>query len=114
MIIDTFNRINNVSVSSSKNDILSINVRGKNICLTGDFDLGTKEQVQDILNSCGAICKTSVTKKTDFLIIGSKGSEFYKYGNIGLKYEKALELQKQGLDINILKENEIFKTAITI
>ncbi|MGN1412348.1 MAG: exonuclease domain-containing protein [Oscillospiraceae bacterium] len=115
IIINKFNQVNNISVPiDNNNDTLLINVRGKIICLTGDFNFGTREEVQIELTNHGAVCKSSVTKKTDFLITGSQGSQDYKFGNVGTKYKKALELQQQGIDINILKENEVFKTAITV
>lgn len=80
---------------------------GKQICLSGEFELCTKSEFTSKLLSIGGIVKNSVTSKTDFLIVGSKGSERYNFGNYGTKVKKALELQEKGKHIKIIKEEDM-------
>ena len=77
------------------------------ICLSGEFELCTKSEFTSQLISIGGIIKNSVTSKTDFLIVGSKGSERYNFGNYGTKVKKALELQENGKHIKIIKEEDM-------
>ena len=83
------------------------NFSGKIICLSGDFRFGSKKTVEDILAKVGGTCKSSVTKKTSYVIVGSNGSADWTCGNYGTKIKKALELQAQGVEIQIIKEEEL-------
>lgn len=85
------------------------NISEKNIVLTGDFKVGKRNEIKSFLEDNGASVKNSVSGKTNYVIIGSLGSEDWKFGNYGEKVEKALELQSKGKDIKIIKEEEFFK-----
>lgn len=80
----------------------------KTICLSGEFEKGSKNEVTEILTSAGATVVTSVTKKVDYLIVGGCGSDAWSCGNYGTKVKKALEMQAKGHCIKILKECEAF------
>lgn len=80
---------------------------GKAFCLTGEFEFGDRSQVASSLCKKGGISVSGVTKKTDFLIVGSKGSEAWSNGNYGTKVKKAMELQEKGVSIQIVKEQDI-------
>lgn len=54
----------------------------------------------------GGIVGKSVTKKTDYLIVGELGSDMWSSGNYGSKVKKAMELQEKGSTIVIVKEGE--------
>lgn len=79
----------------------------KTICLSGDFEYGAKKEIEDIFIKSGAICRSSVSKKTDYVVVGSCGSSNWSCGNYGSKIKKALELQSQGCEIKIIKEEEL-------
>ncbi len=85
--------------------IFSLDVSGKNVCLTGDFLCGGKEDISQMLIQQGAIMSENVTKKTDVLIVGGMGSEAWKYGSYGGKIKKAMELKSGGSVIQIIHEN---------
>ena len=78
----------------------------KTICLSGEFEKGSKNEVTEILTSAGATVVTSVIKKVDYLIVGGCGSDAWSCGNYGTKVKKALEMQAKGHCIKILKECE--------
>ena len=87
-------------------DIKSIS--GKKICLSGDFEKGTKSEITAILLDYGANVLSSVSKKTDMVLVGNKGNSTWVSGNYGTKIKKAMELREQGMDISIIREDDLF------
>ena len=88
----------------------TLDVTGKNVCLTGTFCCGSKKQVSDTLTEMGAVICNSVTKKTDIVIVGGQGSDAYAFGNYGAKVQRAMELKEAGQQIEIISEADFFKT----
>lgn len=86
----------------------ALDIRGKNVCLTGEFDCGSKSSVAEKLISLGARICASVSKKTDILLVGGQGSSAWCAGNYGTKVKKALELQEKGFGILIMRESDFF------
>jgi DNA polymerase-3 subunit epsilon len=84
-----------------------LDISGKTFCLTGEFEFGDRSAVEAALSQKGGIPVVSVTKKTDYIIVGSKGSDAWSNGNYGTKVKKALELQEKGLPVQIVKEQDI-------
>ncbi len=84
-------------------------LEGKHIVLTGDFAIAPKSQVEQQLKESGAIVQGSVSSKTDTVIVGKLGSPAWKMGTFGGKVEKAMQLQGKGYNIQILKEEDVFK-----
>lgn len=72
---------------------------GKTVVATGKLNNYTRDGIQMKLLSLGAIPSDSVTKKTDYLIVGE---------NAGSKLEKA-----QNLGIRTLSETEFENMLIT-
>lgn len=81
-------------------------IRGKVFCLTGEFRAGGRSQVEAYFVSHGGIAGKSITKKTDYLIVGELGSDLWSSGNYGSKVKKAMELQEKGGSIVIVRESE--------
>ena len=86
----------------------SIELSGKSICLSGEFDYGSKESVATLLIEKGASIQSSVTRKTSILVVGGQGSSAWSSGNYGSKIKKALELQSKGIEIMIIREADLF------
>ncbi|MGE4282404.1 MAG: BRCT domain-containing protein, partial [Clostridia bacterium] len=82
-------------------------IEGKTFCLSGEFEYGEKAAVQEILSQKGGIPVNGVTKKTDYIIVGSKGSDAWCAGSYGTKVKKALEMQEKGMPIQIVKERDL-------
>ena len=80
---------------------------GKIVCLTGEFRFGSRDAVTEVLKNRGVTVSSSVTSKTDYLIVGGEGSTAWACGNYGSKVKKALELQDKGKTIKIIRE-EVF------
>lgn len=68
---------------------------------------GSKQEVQERLSEIGATVVSNVTRKTDILLIGEKGSDSWACGTYGTKAKKAIELRSKGYPIMILKEKDV-------
>lgn len=84
-----------------------IDFDGKTFCLTGEFKTATKQEISKRLQDLGAIEKTGVSSKIDYLIIGGVGSDAWKFGKIGGKQAKAQELNEKGANIKIIDEDSL-------
>ena len=82
---------------------------GKLFCLSGNFEHGSKKDIEKMITDRGGSCKGTVNKTTDYLVVGGAGSERWTMGNFGSKVEKALKMQDEGLPIKILGETEFLK-----
>lgn len=89
-----------------------IDVEGKNVCLTGNFARAARSDVEVQLRQKGAVIKTAVSGKLDYLIVGSLGNAEWQQGNYGAKIKKAMELREAGSPINIVEENNFFKALV--
>lgn len=83
----------------------------KHVCLTGEFEYGSKKAVEELILKLGGIIDKSVKKATTYVVVGSLGSDAWKTGNYGGKIQKAMELIDKGQDLSIVEEKE-FITAI--
>lgn len=79
---------------------------GEVVCLTGDFDYGSKDKVAAFIVKHGGSVSSSVTRKTTVVLQGNKGSEAWSHGSYGTKIEKAIERKNTRDDILILKEDK--------
>jgi DNA ligase (NAD+) len=68
---------------------------GKTFVLTGSLTNITRDEARDKIESLGGITTNSVSKKTDYLIVGDSP---------GSKYQKAMEL-----NIKIINEDEFIE-----
>ncbi|MCG3149507.1 MAG: DNA ligase [Verrucomicrobiae bacterium] len=68
---------------------------GKTVVVTGTLEKFSRDQAKDVLRQAGANVTDSISKKTDYLIVGT---------DAGSKLEKA-----QKLDVKILSEAEFIK-----
>lgn len=83
-----------------------MDLKGKVVVLTGDFRKGSRSEITKELEGLGIIVAKGVTKKTNYVIRGSLGSEAYAFGTYGSKVRKAMEL-----GIPVLTEDNIFNAG---
>ncbi len=86
----------------------NIRLAGQLVCLTGDFTHGTKGEIEELLTAKGAQVIPRVTQKLNYLIVGSLGSDMWVTANYGTKVKKVLELQENGIPVQIIKEDDLF------
>ena len=83
-----------------------MDLNGKVVVLTGDFRKGSRSEITKELEGLGIIVAKGVTKKTNYVIRGSLGSEAYAFGTYGSKVRKAMDL-----GIQVLTEDNIFNAG---
>lgn len=82
-------------------------VEGKNICLTGNFEYGSKMEVGHYILERGGFIENTVKKSTDILLVGTLECQAYSNGTYGNKVIKAIEYNQKGCSISIVKEKDL-------
>lgn len=80
-------------------------------CLTGEFTHGSRSQMTDALVMAGGIPRTSVNKKTDYLVVGSLGNPCWAYSCYGRKIEEAMKLRHEGCKVMIIREDDFWEAV---
>ncbi len=82
--------------------------KDKRFVLTGSFTQVSKKIVSEYITNNGGTISSSVSGKTDFLIVGSEAEPAWKHKGYGTKIEKALSLLNgDSPKIQIIKESLI-------
>jgi NAD-dependent DNA ligase len=76
---------------------------GMTYCFTGTFSFGQRKHCEEAVIARGGCC-ASLTKKTDFLVIGAYATESWKHSSFGNKILKAVEMKSAGAPISIVAE----------
>lgn len=72
-------------------------------CFTGTFNFGGRRQCEEEVKSRGGEC-SSLTRRTNVLVIGVYATESWKHSTFGHKVMKACEMRDQGVPISIVTE----------
>ena len=108
-LINTLEKAVNPVENSAESVTEDFDLIDKAVCLTGEFESFSKSELINKLENIGVIVKKDVSSKVNYLIVGNIGNENWSCGNYGNKVKKALEYQKKGKDIKIIKEGELMK-----
>ncbi|QPJ98929.1 BRCT domain-containing protein [Enterobacter mori] len=86
-----------------------INLEGKVFCLTGVFLAGKRSHVEDIVKRSNALISNTVTKKIDYLVIGTLSSRDWRFSSHGRKIEKAVSYRdNDGVSLKVISEEMLF------
>ena len=105
LLLDKFTEFTNPACSTCES-ISSI--ADKHFVLTGEFSYGSRSSVEEYIQAKGGIIDNTVKKATDFVIIGSLGSQAWKNGTYGGKIKKAMELKDKGCNVELVAEEDFF------
>lgn len=75
-------------------------------CFTGEARSLTREQLSQLARDRGGTVVKGVSKKINYLVVGSEGNPCWKYACYGLKIEKVMNLRRDGHAILIVHEND--------
>lgn len=85
-------------------DKCHIALRDASLCLTGEFIFGTRNKCESITTQFGATTHGTVTRRIDYLVVGTKVSPNWAHTSYGRKIEQAVALQQEGHSIRIISE----------
>jgi DNA polymerase-3 subunit epsilon len=86
----------------------------KYFVLTGMLASMERPQAEDLIRSLGGRLSDTVSQKTDFLVVGSKGNRAWKNGSRGVKIDNAETLHRNGGKVQIVSEETFLRaTAIS-
>jgi NAD-dependent DNA ligase len=91
----------------------SLLFEGKNFVFTGVMAFGPRKECQQLVTDKGGILGGAISKKVDYLIVGSVGSEQWRHASYGTKILKAVELREAGAPIAIVSEDH-WQSAILV
>lgn len=78
---------------------------GRSFCFTGVFEFGSRADCHEAVLERGGEPAKGVTKKLDYLVIGSVGSDFWRHSSFGTKILKAAQYCEEGARIAIVSES---------
>ena len=93
-----------ISISGLCTSEPNVTFKDNTFCITGVLKRGTREILQKDIRALGGIPTDSITKKTDYLIVGDNGNPAWAFSCYGRKVEKALSLRKEGHTIVLIHE----------
>ena len=73
--------------------------------LTGRFAFGPRRDCERQVENLGGRCETSITKRTNYVVIGTFGSRDWVHTSFGRKLEKAVKYRADGLPLSIVGED---------
>lgn len=87
--------------------------RGKKFAFTGLTAFAPRHECMKIVEDLGGINSKNVTLDTNFLVVGTIASEFWKHSTHGLKIKKAMGYRDQrNLNIAIINEDHWLSFAL--
>ena len=78
--------------------------RGQSFLFTGTCAYGTRKDCHAVIRGLGGIVKNTVSRKLDYLVIGSYVTDSWAHETFGRKIEKAMAYRDQGVPIRIVAE----------
>ena len=106
------NELNNLRERYTVDGICSthpeITFPGRLFCFTGKSSRMSRAEIAEVICAHGGEFKSSVQKKTNYLIVGDDGNPCWAYSCYGRKVEQANALRKEGVDIIIIHENDFW------
>lgn len=85
-----------------------VEFEGKNFCLSGNFEHGSKQAIKKMIEDRAGCVVESVTKKCSYVVVGGCGNENWAMGSYGSKVKKAKDMQAKGLPIVVIGEEDLF------
>lgn len=92
-------------------DLLSLSFDQKSFVITGDIEGYSREELSQIIIERGGNCKTAVSKKVDFLIVGMQNQKVIK-NKFEIKSEKIIKaerLRNEGFPIKIISDEDFLQ-----
>lgn len=84
---------------------------GKSFLFTGTCVFGSRRECQQVVESMGGLISGSVTKKLDYLVLGTYVTDSWIHESFGRKIEKAMAYRDCGVPLSIVTEAHWLEAA---
>lgn len=81
---------------------------GRVFCFTGQASMPRRE-LAEIVTARGGIVRKDVSGRTDYLVVGHRGSRYWLHRRYGRKIEAAIKYQRRGSGIAVVRERVFWK-----
>ena len=81
---------------------------GKLFCFTGESYRAKRAEFVETITQLGGKARSSVSAKTDYLVVGNAGNPCWAYACYGRKIEEAVNLRKEGASVVIVNETDFW------
>lgn len=85
-----------------------ITFEGKLFCFTGESYRAKRAEIVETIARLGGKARSSVSAKTDYLVVGNAGNPCWAYACYGRKIEEAVNLRKEGASVVIVNETDFW------
>lgn len=85
-------------------DDVEVVIDGRRFCITGVLEFGQRRHFQERLEACGGIVQKSVSSKTDFLVVGMKGSAAWMSDRYGTKIDEVMQYRERW-QVRVIRES---------
>jgi hypothetical protein len=89
-----------------------IEFEGKKFAITGASDRLNRSEFEDRIAGLGGVPHPRVTKDLDYLVIGASGNPCWAYACYGRKVEMAMKLRREGSQLMIIHENDLWDAIL--
>lgn len=101
--------VDGLSTKLPLDNTAEVSVENKTFCLTGVFLAGKRAYVEDLIKKNNGLISSGITKRIDFLVIGTLSSRDWKFSSHGRKIEKAVSYRDdEGAKLKIISEEMLF------
>jgi len=84
-----------------------IEFEGKTFCFTGRCQNGQRDKLEAMVREQGGITRSGVSRKLDYLVVGSDGNPCWAFACHGRKIEKAMRYRKEGVRLMLINEHDL-------
>ena len=87
----------------------SVQFENKTFCFTGGMEQLKRTKAEREVRSRQGLSQKSINSNLDYLVVGSKPSPAWKYGDYGTKINKARSLINEGAKTQIIPESKFME-----
>jgi hypothetical protein len=98
------NEITDITISGICTVDPQIEFQNKTFCFTGALQRASRSEISKEVERLGGRVTNSISKKTDYLIVGDNGNPCWAFACYGRKVEKAISLRKDGHNVSLIHE----------
>lgn len=101
--------VKDVKIGGICSKVSDIRFEDNQFCFTGTSARSSRSGIAKLIEEYGGKFVNSVSKKTNYLIVGDDGNPCWAFACYGRKVEKAINLRKEGAQIIIVHENDFWR-----